>query len=67
LAEKRTFSALSVRTVGENLRPACGLSEIAQLYAALPHVVLARHGHWPEPGPVESRKPVLCGIVQTNF
>jgi hypothetical protein len=66
VAEKRTFSAVSVRTVGENLRAAYGLSEIAQLYAALPNVVVARHAHGPEPGPVECRKPALCAILQTN-
>ena len=67
VVEKRIFGALSVRRVDKDLCAACGLSEIAQLlYGALPNVVVARQAHWPEPGPVECRKPVLCAILQTN-
>lgn len=67
MAEERTLSTLLVRLVGEDLRAAYSLSEIAQLYAALPHVVVVGHAHWLEPGAVECRKLVLCGILQTDF
>ena len=38
VAEKQTLNAFSVRTIDQDLRPACRLSEIAQLYAALPNL-----------------------------
>jgi hypothetical protein len=42
VVEKRTFKVLSVRTVDdEEARAACSPSEIAQLYAALLHYVVA--------------------------
>ncbi len=31
------------------------------------HCEVARHAHWPEPGPVECRKPALCGPLRTDF
>ena len=41
MAEKRTFGVLSDRIGGEEVRAACTLSAIAQLYAALLHCVVA--------------------------
>jgi hypothetical protein len=40
VAEKRTFKVLSVRTVDEEARADCVPSEIAQLYAAYPRLVV---------------------------
>ena len=45
----RHFTCQSVQHAGE-VRIAYSLSQIAQLHAAPPQVVAARHGHWPEPG-----------------
>jgi hypothetical protein len=41
VAEKRTFGVLSVRTPDEEVRAACALSKIAQLYTALLHCMFA--------------------------
>jgi hypothetical protein len=51
----------------EGVGAACVLSEIAQLYAALPNVVVPRHTDWLEPEPAGCLKPVLWGILQTDF
>jgi hypothetical protein len=67
VAQKRTFKVLSVRTVDEEVCAACSLYETAQLYAALPHVVVAGVGLWSPVG-LEGRPcPDTFGILDIDF
>jgi hypothetical protein len=68
VAEKRTLGWFSVRTDDKEAGAACSPSEIAQLYAALLHILWSRDliSTVTDTAPKGGYYPTLCAMLDTN-